>query len=70
MTSDQAHSIYLARVDHPHGKAYAATVGRFQEGFLRDKTGDLEEAFALAVEAAERANTIIALKAAIAAGRA
>lgn len=70
MTSDQAHDTYLARIDQPHGKAYAATVGRFQEGFLRDKTSDLEEAFALAVEAAERANAIIQLKAALAAAQA
>ena len=47
-----ADDIYLEHVDQPYGKLFVATVRRFQDGFLRDKTPDLDEAFALAVDAA------------------
>lgn len=61
-----AHDIYLSRIDEPFGKVYAETVGRFQEGFLRDKVcSDLEDAFARAVDCAERSLTIIKIKGAI-----
>ncbi len=60
-----AESIYLDHIDQPYGKYFAATVGRFQEGFLRDKTDDLDEAFALAVDAAVRSLTVIKLRAEI-----
>lgn len=52
MTPDD---LYLAHVDQPYGKRFAATVGRFQEGFLRDRVcDDLDDAFARAVDAAVR----------------
>jgi len=51
----EAEDIYLAHVDKPYGKAWAETVGRFQEGFLRDKVcKDIDAAFAKAVDAAVR----------------
>ena len=47
--------IYISHIDQPYGKHYAACVGRFQEGFLRDKVcRDLDAAFERAVETAER----------------
>ncbi len=50
-----AEDIYLAHIDQPYGKRFAETVGRFQEGFLRDKVcRDLDSAFAKAVDAAVR----------------
>jgi hypothetical protein len=55
ITLDQAHDIYMDNVDLPHGKLFAETVGRFQEGFLRDRvTRDLDEAFRRAVDCAMR----------------
>ena len=55
MTYEQAEDFYIAQIDQPHGSAFAATVGRFQEGFLHDKvTEDLGEAFRRAVDAASR----------------
>ena len=55
MTYDQATDFYIAQIDLPHGKAFADTVGRFQEGFLADRvTSDLDEAFRRAVDAAAR----------------
>jgi len=52
MTPDD---LYLAHVDQPYGKRFAETVGRFQEGFLRDRVcDDLDDAFARAVDAAVR----------------
>jgi hypothetical protein len=62
MNAYEADAHYLAHVDQPYGKAFAATVGRFQEGFLRDKTPDIDEAFALAVEATMRLLPVIKLK--------
>lgn len=48
-------SVYISHIDQPYGKRYAATVGRFQEGFLRDRVcGDLDAAFARAVETTEK----------------
>ena len=58
-----AEDTYIAHIDTPYGKQFAATVGRFQEGFLRDKTPDLDEAFALAVDAAVRLLPVIKIKA-------
>ena len=57
--------IYVYHIAQPYGKHFAATVGRFQEGFLRDKTSDIDEAFALAVDAAVRSLTVIKLRAEI-----
>ena len=66
MTNDQAQDIYLAEVDQPHGSAFAATVGRFQEGFLRDGvTDDLDDAFTRAVDAANRLLPAIKTRAAV-----
>lgn len=56
--------IYLSHVDRPYGDEYATTVGRFQEAFLRDKVcSDLDEAFAKAVDTAERLLPAIKIKA-------
>ena len=55
MTYEQAEDFYISQIDLPHGKAFADTVGRFQEGFLADGvTRDLDEAFRRAVDAASR----------------
>ena len=55
MTYEQAEDFYISQIDLPHGKAFADAVGRFQEGFLRDKVcRDLDSAFAKAVDAASR----------------
>jgi hypothetical protein len=55
MTTDQATDLYIAQIDQPHGKRFAETVGRFQEGFLADRvTDDLDVAFAKAVDASKR----------------
>jgi hypothetical protein len=55
MTHDQAIDLYLEQIDRPHGKDFAAMVGRFQEGFLKDKVcRDLDAAFTRAVDAASR----------------
>lgn len=49
--------IYCERIDGPRGHEYAAMVGRFQEGFLKDRVfkgrDRLEKAFNRAVEVAE-----------------
>ena len=61
----KATDLYIGHIDQPYGGTYAQTVGRFQEGFLRDKVcADLDEAFARAVDCAERALTTIKIKAA------
>jgi hypothetical protein len=60
-----AESIYLSHVDKPYGKHFAKAVGRFQEGFLRDKTPDLDEAFAMAVDSAVRLLPAIKVRAEI-----
>lgn len=66
MTENEAHDAYLAQDGTPHFKLFAATVGRFQEGFLRDRvTDDLDEAFTRAVDAAMRLLPAIKLKAAL-----
>jgi hypothetical protein len=66
MTIDEAHDAYLAEDGKPHFKLFAATVGRFQEGFLRDRvTLDLDEAFARGVDAAVRLLPAIKIKAAV-----
>lgn len=55
---------YLAQVDQPHGALFAASVGRFQEGFLADRvTTDIDVAFSRAVEAAARLLPVIIAKA-------
>jgi hypothetical protein len=60
-----AETLYLSRVDQPYGKHYAETVGRFQEGFLRDKVcKDLDAAFERAVMTAEKLLPAIKAKAA------
>jgi hypothetical protein len=65
MTAYDAEDIYLSHVDQPYGAAYAAAVGRFQEGFLRDKVcRDLDAAFAKAVDTCERLLPAIKAKAA------
>lgn len=62
--SFDAEDIYLSHIDKPYGKVFAQTVGRFQEGFLRDKVcKDLDAAFAKAVEAATRLLPAIIAKA-------
>lgn len=62
------HSIYNGHVSQPYGKAYADRVGRFQEGFLRDRVCKgprrLEDAFERAVETCERLIPIIRIQAA------
>lgn len=64
MTAYDAEDLYLSHVDQPYGKEYAAAVGRFQEGFLRDKVcRDLDAAFAKAVETCERLLPAIKAKA-------
>ena len=51
----RAHDTYIAHTSQPYAKHYAAGVGRFQEGFLRDKVcADLEDAFVRAVDTCER----------------
>lgn len=51
MTLDEAHDAFIDKTNGPHAAAFAATVGRFQEGLLRDRvTRDLDEAFRRAVE--------------------
>jgi hypothetical protein len=55
MTNCQAIDIYMDHVDQPYGKEWAKTVGRFQEGFLRDKVcRDLDTAFTKAVDTSLR----------------
>lgn len=55
MTSYDANDTYLSHIDQPYGQRFADTVGRFQEGFLRDEVcRDLDDAFARAVDAAVR----------------
>ena len=55
MNAYDAEDIYLNHIDEPYGAEYAATVGRFQEGFLADKVcADLDAAFFRAVKCAER----------------
>ena len=57
-----ANDTYHLHIDQPYGKHFAAAVGRFQEGFLRDKTSDPDEAFALAVDASVRGLNFIKLR--------
>ena len=64
MNEYDAEDVYLSHVDKPYGKEWAETVGRFQEGFLRDKVClDLDEAFAKAVDTAQRLLPAIKAKA-------
>jgi len=64
MTKHDADDVYLSHVDKPYGKEWAETVGRFQEGFLRDKVcRDLDAAFAKAVDTAQRLLPVIKAKA-------
>lgn len=59
-----ADDIYASHVDQPYGRQFAETVGRFQEGFLRDKVcRDLDDAFARAVDAAVRLIPVLKIKA-------
>lgn len=63
MTLNQAHDAYISEIDLPHGKAYAETVGRFQEGFLADGvTADLDEAFRRAVDTTTRLLPVIKMR--------
>jgi len=65
MTNDQAIDLYIARIDESFGKVYAQVVGRFQEGFLADGVcSDLDDAFARAVDCAERSLSVIKIKSA------
>lgn len=65
MTAYDAEDVYMMHVDKPYGEEWAETVGRFQEGFLRDKVcRDLNSAFAKAVDAAQRLLPAIKAKAA------
>ena len=62
MTHASAEDTYLAHVDQPYGERFAATVGRFQEGFLRDKVcTDIDDAFARAVDATVRLVPVLKL---------
>ena len=55
MTIGEATDFYTAQIDLPHGKRFAETVGRFQEGFLADRvTDDMDLAFVKAVDTAKR----------------
>ena len=55
MTSLEAEDIYIHHADQHYGKAWVETVGRFQEGFLRDKVcSDLDSSFLKAVDTALR----------------
>lgn len=55
MTIADAENTYIAHMMGPDGDKFAAAVGRFQEGFLRDKVcKDIDAAFAKAVDAAVR----------------
>ena len=55
MTYEQAEAFYISQIDLPHFEAFSDAVGRFQEGFLRDKVcRDLDSSFAKAVDAASR----------------
>ena len=55
MTYNEAEDFYIDQIDQPHGKRFAASVGRFQEGFLADGvTDDLDEAFRRGVECAAK----------------
>lgn len=50
MNIETAEDHYIANLDKPWGRDFAATVGRFQDGFLRDNVcRDCDEAFARAV---------------------
>lgn len=56
--------VYLSHDGQPYFKHYAECVGRFQEGFLRDRvTDDLDVAFSRAVETCERLLPVIKAKA-------
>ena len=55
MTTADAEGTYILHINKPYGDKFAAAVGRFQEGFLRDKVcKDIDAAFAKAVDAAVR----------------
>lgn len=55
MTTADAEDTYILHINKPYGDKFAAVVGRFQEGFLRDKIcKDIDAAFAKAVDAAVR----------------
>ncbi len=50
-----AEDTYIAHIHKPYGDKFAAAVGRFQDGFLRDKVcTDIDAAFVKAVDAAVR----------------
>jgi|DEB0MinimDraft_6_1074348.scaffolds.fasta_scaffold242317_1 hypothetical protein len=54
MTYEQADDFYIAQIDQPYGSKFAATVWRYQEGFLGDVTDDPAEAFRRAVDTTSR----------------
>lgn len=68
MTAPMDHiATYCARIDQPFGAHYAACVGRYQEGFLRDRVcRNLDAAFNRAVEECERTLPAIILGARVA----
>lgn len=45
-------TIYIGHIDQPYGNKYAATVGRFQDIYLRNGL-ELQDAFDRAVKQAE-----------------
>jgi hypothetical protein len=64
MTTAEAIEYYNANMNAPHGAMFCKVVGRYQEGFLRDKvTDDLDVAFAKAVDTARRLMDAIKVKA-------
>lgn len=55
------HTVYARHADAAYGRYYAACVGRFQEGFLKDRVcRDIDAAFERAVEVCEA--SIVAIK--------
>jgi hypothetical protein len=66
MTLDQAHEAYnaICLSEGPEiSKAYADTVGRFQEGFLADGvTDDIDEAFRRAVDTTQRLLPVLRMR--------
>ena len=61
-------SIYDNHISAPYGHVYADCVGRFQDGFLRDRVCKgprrLDDAFERAVETCERLLPVIRMQAA------
>lgn len=65
MTFEQALEFYIEHMDKDYGNLFAASVGRFQEGFLSDSvTDDVDEAFRRGVEAASKFIDLFKIRAA------